>query len=297
MTRLIRTRQGAILYAIAAPLLAGLLLLLWCAVDFGRAPDAGMILLSILLGFGTCTLVLLIRWAHERLQALVSVAVASAVLTVLALFPVWVVSVIVGVPLWGISLICLAQGRYPQGALQLRRWWVLLIPLGLIALALMTGEANRAREVTASAPGATPAEAFASYRAEEAILAELPQEDGSVLVLGENRTVCRMAQTDGLWRIAEVYRLRTTPIETDTAVIAYCSRGSGPQEVVWVWKQEFDMPAPFEDRGVNARAQIPPRDTAGSEFMHFRLGSGSGTTHFYVTLTDVDAPGYTLYGE
>lgn len=295
MQKLIRTRQGAILYAVAAPLLAFLFLLLGHASGFWRFPDAGLILLSLLMGFGVCALILLLRWVRERLGLLVSIAGLSALLTVLALFPVWLVSVIVGIPLWGINLISLAQDKYPRVPVSMGRWWVFLIPVALIAATLLIGEGQKAIEIKNSAPGATPAEAFGNYRPEEAVLAELPMDDDSLLVLSDRKTVCRMVQEGELWHIAEVYRYASLPIESTTAAVASCSRGSDEMEVVWVWKQEFALPGFIEDNGVNAQASIPPRDTAGSEFMHFQLEDQAGTTHYYVTLVDVDAPGYVLY--
>lgn len=295
MHKLIKTRQGAFIYTIAAPLLAGLFLLLGCASGFWRFPDAGLILLSLLMGFGICALVVLIRWVRERLRLLVSIAGLSAFLTVLALFPVWAVSVVVGIPLWGINLICLSQDKYPRVPVSMGRWWVFLIPVALIAATMLFGESEKAVEIKNSAPGASPAEAFANYRPEEAILAEMPLDDDSVLVLSDQKTVCRMVQEGNLWQIAEVYRYSNLPIESVSAVVASCSRGSGEQEVVWVWKQEFALPAFIQDNGVNASVSIPPRDTADSEFMHFQMEDQAGTTHFYVTLVDVDAPGYVLY--
>lgn len=297
MQKLIRTRQGAILYAVVAPLLAGLFLLLGHASGFWRFPDAGLILLSLLMGFGVCALILLLRWVRERLSLLVSIAALSAFLTVLALFPVWAVSVVVGIPLWGINLIYLSQDKYPRTPMSMGRWWVFLIPVALIAATLLFGEDQNAMEIKNSAPGATPAEAFGNYRPEESILAELPMDDDSVLVLSDRKTVCRMVQEGELWQIAEVYRHTSIPVEGDTAVVASCSRGSGEMEVVWVWKQAFALPGFIEDNGINAEVSIPPRDTAGSEFMHFQLEDQVGTTHYYVTLVDVDAPGYVLYGK
>ena len=78
MQKLIRTRQGAILYAVAAPLLAFLFLLLGHASGFWRFPDAGLILLSLLMGFGVCALILLLRWVLERLGLLQLFLHASA---------------------------------------------------------------------------------------------------------------------------------------------------------------------------------------------------------------------------
>lgn len=297
MHKLIRTRQGAILHAIAAPLLSGLFLLLGHASGFWRPWDAGLILISLLMGFGLCALIPLLRWVRERLSLLVTIAGLSALLTVLALFPVWLVSVVVGIPLWGINLICLSQDKYPRAPVSMARWWLFLIPVALFAAAVLFGEAQKTIEISNSAPGATPAAAFGNYRPEEAVLAELPMDDASVLVLSDRKTVCRMVQDGDLWRIAEVYRYTSLPIESDTAVVASCSRGSGELEVVWVWKQAFALPGFLPDNGVNAKASIPPRDTAGSEFIHFQLEDQAGTTHFYVTLADVDAPGYLLYGE
>lgn len=295
MHKLIKTRQGAILYAIAAPILAGLFLILGSASGFWRPWDAGLILISLLMGFGICALILLLRWVRERLSLLVSIAGLNVFLTVLALFPVWVVSVVVGVPLWGINLIYLFRDKYPRATVSIVRWWVFLIPVAMFAAALLIGEGQKVMEIRNSAPDATPAEAFGNYRPEEAVLAELPMGDESVLVLSDKQTVCRMVQEGDLWQIAEVYRETGIPIESDTAVVASCSRGSGELEVVWVWKQEFVLPEFIHDNGVNAGASMPPRDTAGSEFMHFQLEDQVGTTHYYVTLVDVDASGYVLY--
>lgn len=299
MTKLIQTRRGAVVYAVAAPVLA-LLLSLLLRVEESNAlvyvnPFMDMaayrpsfLAMVVWMAFSLCTWAVLARWIVRRqIERHGRAGVVALLLVLLMWFPA-----ALGAPvIYVLNLVGLVRGKYPAIPWAKLRWQRLL-PLGVLVLvvALMIGlsASDRAQQ---NAPAPTAEEAFLRQAQSASILAQIPQEDGSVLMISLGACGVVEETADG-WVLREAYKSRNEIISNgESAAHAWISRSqTGETDVVVVWKIAFAS----HD---SAKAAVPPRDSAGSEFLLVTQAEGFATSYYYYALVDADAPGYELYLE
>lgn len=293
MTKLILTRCGAFVYAVAAPMLALLLCLLFMIVEGDGSPFVDMaawrpifLVLVVWMAIGLCTWAVLASRVCRR-QA--DRSGRGGAMSLLWMLLMWFPAAAGAPVLYVWNLIWLVRGRYPVVPWPRHRWYrfaavgVLLMVL-LVALAASGG----VRSIT---PAATAEAAFRSHAQETDILARIPQEDGSVLMIAYDACGVVEETADG-WVLREACRAQYKAFPGDIANVHACFNRSqtGREDVVVVCKTalsgvEHDM------------AAVPPRDSAGSAFTPVKVENGWITSYYYYAFVDVDAPGYELYPE
>lgn len=290
MTRLVKTRRGGWLYAVAAPVLALLLVLFVATAEsnpFVRTNpfveplqvSPAEIMLAAWMGMALPTFVLTARWAYSMWmtrRGQVVVAVLLALLT-------WFIAAPAAPVCWMWNLLCLLRGKYPVQPWRMPVGRVLALACIPIALLLLLSLAGADRQ---NAPAATPAQALLPDASNPDILAEIPQEDGSRLMITFG--ACGVVEeTPEGWVLREAWQSTLAAVDGGHA---YLSRSpSGDLDVVVVWKPA--MP------GKEDSAAIPPTDSAGSTFEVVTRSDLMWNSYYYYTLVDVDAPGYALHAE
>lgn len=294
MTKLIQTRRGAVLYAVVAPILAALLMLIPLAepgnpfVQVDPFMDVAanrpiFLALAAWMGFALCTWIVLVRWIVERIRQDGKPnkgirAVAFALL-------MWIPAALGAPVIYVLNLIALLRGQYPVRPWRLSLPQVILPAALLLAIFLISSAANQA-QLTGPAP--TPEQALQPRAKNPQVLAKLPQEDGSLLLISFG--ACGVVEeTPEGWVLREAYKATLQHVtDGENGAHAYTHRSqTGDTDVVVVWKAAF----PGDDTG---RAERPPRDSAGSVFTAVTEENAFVTEYYYYALTDVDAPGYEL---
>lgn len=297
MTKLIHTRRGAILYAVAAPILAALLMLIPLAepgnpfVQADPFMDAAanrpiFLALAAWMGFALCTWIVLVHWKMMRIRqdgkpGKILRAVALALL-------MWFPAALGAPVLYVLSLVSLLRGQYPVRPWRMSLPQVLLPAALLLAVFLIASAANQAR-LTGPAP--TPEQVLLPRAENLQVLARLPQEDGSLLMITFGACGVVEETAEG-WVLREAYKATLQHVtDGENGAHAYVHRSqTDSTDVVVVWKVGF----PGDDTG---RAARPPRDSAGSAFTAVTEGNAFATEYYYYALTDADAPGYELWLE
>ena len=294
MPKLIRTRRGAVLYAVIAPILAALLLLIPMAeagnpfvyVDpyMDTAANRPIFLaLAAWMGFALCTWIVLVRWIVERIRQDGKPnkgirAVAFALL-------MWIPAALGALVIYVLNLVALLRGQYPVRPWRLSLPQVILPAALLLAIFLISSAADQAQ---LTGPASTPEQALLPRAKGPQVLAKLPQEDGSLLLISFG--ACGVVEeTPGGWVLREAYKATLQHVtDGENGAHAYTHRSqTGDTDAVVVWKGAF----PGDDTGW---AERPPRDSAGSVFTAVTEENAFVTEYYYYALTDADAPGYEL---
>ncbi|MBQ7848626.1 MAG: hypothetical protein IJ343_02745 [Clostridia bacterium] len=293
MTQMIQSRRGAILYVVSAPLLAAALSLIPLSIPVNPPAHIGLNMdaavfrtvltaLAIWMGFALSAWVLLavrvVRKAPEKGYG------RCIPMALLMWFPAAVCAP--GIYVW--SLVRLLRGGYPDLPWRTSLLRVMLPAVLLAGIFLIAAAVNHARM---SAPAPTPEKAFQPSDKNPQVLAKLPREDGSLLMIGLGE--CGVVrQTTGGWVLQEVYETSYQRLTGDErSAQAFISRSrSDDVDVVVVWKVAFQG----DETG---RAALPPRDSAGSDFAAVVTANAVVTEYFYYTLVDADVSGYTLWYE
>lgn len=297
MTKLIQTRRGAVLYAVTAPLLAALLMLIPLAepgnpfVSVNPFMDAAahrpvLLTLAAWMGFALCTWVVLVRWIVGRIRQ--DGKLHQGCRTVLFALLMWIPAALGAPVLYVLNLVWLLRGKYPVRSWRLSLPHVLLPAALLLAVFLIAAAANQAR---LTAPAQTPEMALLPGAENPQVLATLPQEDGSLLLItfGECGVVEETAEG---WVLREAYKASHRLVtDGENSAHAYiCRSQTGDTDVVVVWKVGFHGDE-------TERAACPPRDSAGSDFIAVAAGNVVATEYYYYALVDADVPGYELWLE
>lgn len=284
MTRLIKTRCGAVLYAVVTPLIPLLLVMpmfmpgsavIWSnpfnPLPFGRPVLLG---LAAYMGFALCAWAVLIGWRCRSRKG------RNMLVTGLQCLLLWFTAVPGALVLYLLNLLWLLRGKYPDRPWSSRQW-VRMIPVGCAVVILLLAGIKQVDR----APAATPEEVFRQYRITSPILAQLPQEDGSVLLISFDGCGI-VAQEEEGWLLREAWQKETSVLEHGQYSEFTCiSRSTtGDMDAVVVMR----VAAPLVDA---ALPDMPPRDSVGSAFVHT---AADETTSYYYTLVDVDTPGYEL---
>lgn len=287
MTKLLHTRRGAILYAVAAPVLALALCLLLSLAPYPLPPV--FLFLAAWMAFGLCAWGLLIRWAVRRMFARHGAGLATCLLALPLAMLMWFPAVFGGPFLYLWSFSCLIKGRYPDYSwnhMQRRRTLTVTGALLLLMTILLISNMLKHR-----VPAASPEEAYRRSVSTAGIIEALPLEDGSVLVIGLDG--CAVIEgTSGGWTLREIYPATALVLEDGAKPIhaSICRNPSGETDVVTVWKAVFAGDDP-------SQGSTPPRDSAGSAFLCVTDESPFVTSYLYYTFVDADVDGYTLYAE
>lgn len=282
MNHLIYTRRGAILYAASSPLLALLLM--------AAAPaEPVFLLLCALMAYGLCAWGLLVRWVGRRLSASRGAGPGTTLLTLLLALPMWFPAGLAGPVLYILSLILLARGQYPDRPWSRAEQRRTLAVIG--AAAVLLGALALAQGADQNAPSPSPETAYRRSVSTAGPVAQLPQEDGSVLLIGLGGCAIAEEQENG-WRLREIYQTTDLPLpDSDASVFASISRSpSGAMDVVTVWKGAYPGDDPV-------KASTPPRDSVGSEFLCETDEHPLVTSYLYYALVTAVPADYTLYAE
>ena len=294
MPKLIRTRRGAVLYAVIAPILAALLLLIPMAeagnpfvyVDpfMDTAANRPIFLaLGAWMGFALCTWIVLVRWIVERIRqdGKPNKGFRAVAFTLL----MWIPAALGAPVIYVLNLVALLRGQYPVRPWRLSLPQVILPAALLLAIFLISSAADQAQ---LTGPASTPEQALLPRAKDPQVLAKLPQEDGSLLLISFG--ACGVVEeTPEGWVLREAYKATLQHVtDGENGAHAYTHRSqTGDTDVVVVWKVAF----PGDDTG---RAERPPRDSAGSVFTAVTEENAFVTEYYYYALTDADAPGYEL---
>jgi len=287
MTNLIHTRRGAILYAVAAPVLALALCLLTSAAASPLPP--GFLFLASWMAFGLCAWGLLIRWAVRRMFTRYGAGLATCLLALPLAMLMWFPAGFGGPFLYLWSIICLIKGRYPDipwSLAQRRRTMAVACAILLLTTVQLIRDTLVHR-----VPAVSPEEVYHRSVSTTGIIDTLPQEDGSVLVIGLGG--CAVAEeASGGWNLREIYPATALVLEDGTRPIhaSICRNPSGETDVVTVWKAVFAGDDP-------SWGLIPPRDSIGSVFRCVTDENHIVTSTYYYTFVDADTEGYTVYAE
>ena len=285
MPRLIRTRQGSVAYAVAPPIVFGLLVTM---LLFGSASPFSA---SVLVEWQTVFL-LLTAWMAFALPAL-GVLARDFVLRRLSgrtldwhrllLLPMvvllWFPAALLCLPMYAVNLVCLARRRYPEG--QSIRWRpLLLLAAVLVCLSAVIGLSERRHR---SQPAPTAAEAFSRYAPETPILAEIPRGEDAVLLIALDGAGVFVRQEAG-WVLDTPYQNSDDVLPGAAVMRRVCRNPEGGEDVVLL-------------RTVHAEDGQPPqpRDTAGSAFVLVSSAPlGFATEYAWYTIVDADAPDYAV---
>ena len=285
MTKLIRTRQGALAY-FGAPLLAFATLSLMLLSGVSSPFHAGMLaqhmpaflILMAWMALALPAFAVLVRWVFLRLSGQRPLTGWRLVLMLPAALVMWIPAALLCLPMYLLNLIALFCGRYPAG--QPIRWMpLLLIAAALVGFSAVSGWAEQYRRTS---PAPTAAESFLRYSPDAQILAELPQGEDAVLIVANDCAGVFARDARG-WTLRTPYRTTVADMGDAPAMGFICLNPEEGADVICITAvYGADRPTPR------------PRDTAGSAFILHTAPLGPNVLCTWYAIADAEAPGYAV---